>query len=134
MTINTGIVSRGEIVFGKWYRKTIRDNLMPDDDWYSPKYNILFEVKDIQFPRSHFEKGYMRVNKVSLQRHQAIKNKYKEIFVVLTFSDGTMLISDIDSVMKTMTQDKFNMTSDRATGVIQLNVFKGADSLKEILK
>jgi hypothetical protein len=128
------IVSAGEIKFAKWYRKELKDNLLPDDDWLSPKHNILFEIKDIEFPRSHFAKGYMRINKVSLQRHQAIKNKYKEIYIVLTFSDGTMLVSDIDSVMKTMEPDIFNMTSDRMTTVIHLDGFKDINALREIIK
>ena len=122
-------VSPGEIKFGKWFRKTYMRGLMPDADWLDPMTRTLFEIKDVSYPRSHFDlttggKGELRVNKVSLQNHLAIRGRYARVVVVLHFSDDQWLFGDLETVFKSGRDVSFSQIDDRPSLMVPLTAFK----------
>lgn len=125
-------VSPAEVQFGLWFRKTFRgEGLMPDNDWYHPRSNTLFEVKDISYPRSHFERGVIRLNLVSMERHLAVSSRYNHVYVVLSFSDGTWLYSTIEQVAShSQRVDSRSEIGNRPSLWVDLAVFEPLEKLR----
>lgn len=93
-------VSQGEHAFAKWFKdKTGRRLVKPlrgDFDWVDPQSGIYYEVKDISYPSSQFH-GELRLNKNALNNR--LRERQREAYVVLTFSDGAMRIAPLQRVV-----------------------------------
>ena len=122
-------VSMAEIAFGKWFRKETGVQLMPADDWKNPRSGVIYEIKDIQYPSSHFT-DRIRLNKESMERHGMMGGK---VVIVLCFSDGIRMFAPVQTVLASATMDKANTFGDRLTYFVPLSVFSKVEKAQDLI-
>lgn len=129
----TPSVSKAEFEFNKLFKEQTKEALFPDDDWLHKRTNTLFEIKDIDYPMTHFRDGVIRMNQVSLDGHYAKRGRYRKVYVIAMFTDCNMY-ADIESVMKDIKNDTLNIFGDRPTYMVALSAFKPIVNISELLK
>jgi len=116
--------SPAEFVFKARYEKQTGHRLVHgnqrEPDWIDTQTKAAFEIKQINYPRTHF-KDQIRVNAMSISRHAQENPNAK---VVLVFTDNVMLTSEPRTIAENSQVEPSQQTGDRLTYLTPLSIFE----------